>query len=246
MNKYDLIANSIDKLQDLENKVKQCKQELMTNISNLTIEDYKNLEFENLWNLYQRIKYYNCFQPIKEDVKNILIEKRNSLYPEYKKAIYYPELNQLNENNETIHLIDETISKYRKGDYLLTGSSLVRPIIQYLDKLVELDICEEVYVLEYLDDDFDEYKTEIHLVTKEEYLKHKRVWELYSLIKKEEDIQDKYREELDKLEMEGFGYIYLTNGEEINDDNDFQHYLSNIRYKLIKDSNISLIKFLID
>ena len=247
MNNIEKLLNSINSIKELENSIKEKKQYLDETISKLTMEDFQSMSFIELFHIYNNIKYYKSFETIQKSVKDILINKRNTLYPEYKKAIYYLELNDLDLDDEVIHSLDAAIAKSRKGDYLSKNASLYRPFAQYFDILLQLGICEEAYVLEYLYEDFDGCNSHRSIISKEDYLNHKRTWELIKLIKNEtnENVLDKYIEELNDLEERGYGYIYLAEDDYIEDEDDFNHYLVDTLYKLVKERNTSFDKYLI-
>ena len=243
MSVLENLKNHIDKKNELSKLVDTENENIRNLVSTLTIEDVENLSYEEMKSLYNSIHYLSAFDTIRDAFGVMLESKKALIYPEINNAYRYPMLNSLDLPKDIIKKLDEALSRMRVGDYIMTGSSLWHPLRNYVESLVPLGIVERYYELispEIDDEDDWDYKeiiSEINLDL------HKKVWNMFAKLKETSDAteRDNLYEEIDKLEVDGYGYIDIC-GYEITNLEEFEKTEKNVRYKVIMAADRTLDK----
>ena len=237
------LKNHIDKKNELSKLVDTENENIRNLVSTLTMKDVENLSYEEMKSLYNSIHYLSTFDAIRDAFVVMMESKKALIYPEINNAYRYPMLNSLNLPKDIIKKLDETLSRMRVGDYIMTGSSLWRPLRDYVECLVPLGIVERYYELicpEIDDEDDWDYK---EIVSETNLDLHKKVWKMYAKLKDINDVYEKGKlyEEINKLEVDGYGCICMCDYE-ITNLEEFEKTEKNVRYKVIMAADRTLDK----
>lgn len=237
------LKNHIEKKNELSNMINKEIENIKSLVLSLTIEDVEELSYEEMKSLYDNISYLSSFTKIKKDYVALMNEKKALLYPEFNKAYHYPMLNDLDLDKETIKKIDNALAVMRVGDFIQPNSSLWRPLKNHLELLVSLGIVERIYELICSDiDDEDDWDYK-EIVSETNLVLHKKVWEMYAKLKDVDNEKEKEKlyEEIDKLEVDGYGCICMYE-REITTLEEFEKNEKNVFYKVIMTADRTLDK----
>ncbi len=87
-------------------------------VSKLNISEFEALDYEDMKAVMPCLKYH-ITKDMEARVMEIYENKRQERYPELKKAVYYPELNQVDFlSEERIKKLDELLCQFRTGCYV--------------------------------------------------------------------------------------------------------------------------------
>ena len=163
------------------------------------------------------------------DIKKIALKKKAEIYPEILGVHYYPELKEIDWLSET-----EKVRLDRLLGNRMTKSSQIKELDERTIKfLMDRKILEKRYVLECDCGDFDCYE---RIITEDRLNKFKEYWQ------KEKSGIETTDEEDEEL---NYGCIMLNcdnENLEVCDEDDFKTYLTDIRYKRLKEPDRTLDK----
>lgn len=238
---YDLFK----KRENLNKQLDLNRDEIVKNIVKISNEDMKNMSYEEMKNLYEKIYFFDVFNSIKSDYLRIMEEKKMVIYPAIKKAHRYPTLNSLDLPLDIIKALDDALGKTRVGNFIYPTSDVWHSLFQYVEYLIPLGIVERYVRIQADIDDEDELDDNYEVLKSLELDKHKRVWDLYARIRylKENtdlsssiknEIEDLYKK-IEELEVDGYGYLFIGDYVEINSLEEYEKISKNntIMYKLL-------------
>ena len=235
------LKKEIEIKNEISKKIMENIKILREKTSQLKIEDFEDLSYEEILYIYENIHYLSSFNSIKKDVEELIEKKKIALYPELKKAIYYPILNTLEEELgiETVKKLDNSLSKMRVGNFIMKNSKFWYPLKNYIEYLVPLGIVERIYEVHNPNvDEYDEWEeTKIYLREKDIDI-HKKVWNLYEKLKetKEKEKRREIYEEIDSFEVDGYGYLCIGDYEIMNLEK-YEKTKVDVIYKLVMKPN---------
>lgn len=256
MNKYNVndVFNYLDIIHEKEDELKELQCKLKNVINNLNIEDFKSQSYESARDLLNSIHYKINNKTFLKKLSDIVYEKKIQKYPELLKPTYYPEIDTLEISNEDKLYLDKVCRKwYASYVHTVINNGIVTLGIKreyalkqkYFYSVTHLEMLKDIGVVEKYYNFLcaDCYGGCGCITSETELNKHKRVWELYKF-QKERLLSSEELEELDNLECDGYGLIYVECEDEcdtyyeIENLNEFEKCLENniieILYKVVK------------
>ena len=192
------LINKLYKQKNLEDELDDLKRDIMNLKRKLTKEELDSLSYEDFKWLWDKVGYGN----VEYRFKDIYEKKRLEKYPEFCRAVYFPEINTLDISDEDKRRIDRALRNNINSEITETNIEYgnIKGIkIEDIESLYELGILRKTIV-------FKIY-SETCLVLKENELnKHLRCWEL---IDRKNELTDLEKDELYSLEKDGYYYIYF-------------------------------------
>lgn len=230
---------------ELETRLENIGAEIKNQCEKLTPEEIESCDYETLKNLYNAI-YFRLDEEQKQMISDILTTKKVAIYPQMLKPTYFPEIDQLClPDSEKVRLDKAARNNIR---YYISDENIERlehPMtIKDLEMLTTINVAEKLFNFRCPD-----CNSICKTVTQKELDSHKRVWELI-LLRKKQGLTEELEQELETLEEDGAGYIYLTCmdddefEDEITDMEQFQKYKNNMdtSYRIIKSPDLTYEK----
>lgn len=230
---------------ELETRLENIRVEIKNQCGKLTPKEIESCDYETLKNLYSAI-YFRLDEEQNQMISDILTTKKAAIYPQMLKPTYFPEIDQLClPDSEKVRLDKAARNNIR---YYISNENiecLEHPMtIKDLEILTTIDVAEKLFNFRCPD-----CNSICKTVTQKELDSHKRVWELV-LLRKKQGLTEEQEQELETLEEDGAGYIYLTCmddeefEDEITDMEQFQKYKNNmdISYRIIKSPDLTYEK----
>lgn len=213
---------------ELEEKIKHVNEQIKCESETLEEDEIKACDYEELNKLYHSIYYF--INPEKKDmISNRLTKKKMEKYPQMLKPTYFPEIDRLDISNSEKLRLD--VAARNNVRYYMTEDNInrleYRMTIEDLERLTMIGIAEKSYRFK-----CPECNCICKIVSQKDLDKHKRTWELITL-NRGGSITKEQLEELEHLEEDGYGYIYLF----CMDDEEFEDEVSDmISYKKYEDA----------
>lgn len=224
-----LLNEELEKQAKIKEELVNQANEVRDNMANLiekldlsSLDNYSYSESKELLSLAKKFSYGEAYD--KNHRFNLYLKaKKETEYPELRSVHYYPELRELigaKEENELIKLDKALKSSYKKR-YIIHLETYIEESLEFL---IEKKIIEKLYEFRCNCYNNDDCITEY--ITEERYEKMKIAWES----KDDEDWED--------------GYFYRScwneGGYEVYNQVTFDENLTGIRYKVVKEPDISL------
>lgn len=195
------IINQQNEISYLMDNIASIKDDIKALCSTLKPEDISDMSYEELKDLYPKIKY-SLLHEFRTKYEDFMREKRIEKYPALKQATYYQQINQLNIPDKEKVRLDKIVYKFYRHNIsekrLLEEHNLTKDI---LDTFVELGIATEHVMFKCPRCGMDIYHLEKEVINK-----HMRYWELKNLNTLTEE-QEKEFEELWEDDKYCYGYI---------------------------------------
>lgn len=230
---------------ELETRLENIRTEIKNQCGELTAKEIESCDYETLKNLYHAI-YFRLDEEQNLMISNILTTKKAAIYPQMLKPTYFPEIDQLClSDSEKVRLDKAARNNIR---YYISEDNIERlehPMtIKDLEILTTINVAEKLYNFRCPD-----CNSICQIVTQKELDNHRRVWELI-LLRKKQELTEEQEQELETLEEDGAGYIYLSCmdddefEDEITDMEQLQKYENNmdISYRIIKAPDLTYEK----
>lgn len=109
MGVLNTLMDKIYKKEDLEKEIHDLDNDIRMLEKKLTPEEVENMSYEKLKYLWHEIEY-GVIRPKRAKFEEILERKREEKYPELKRAVYFPDINQLDIPDEDKKRIDRTLA----------------------------------------------------------------------------------------------------------------------------------------
>lgn len=201
----------------LEQKLEKVRIDIKNQCRELTAEEIESCDYETLRKLYNAV-HYRLDEEQNHIFSDILATKKTEIYPQMLKPTYYPEIDQLDIADSEKLRIDKAARNNVR--YYITKDNVSR--LQYpmtiddLELLTTIDVAEKMYNFKCPNCD-DTCK----IISQKDLECHKEVWRLMECMK-EKGLTKEQEQELEKLEEDGYGYIYLV----CMDDEEFEDEIS--------------------
>jgi len=199
---------------ELEQKLEKVRAEITNQCRELTAEELETCDYETLRKLYNAV-HYRLDEEQNHIFSDILATKKTEIYPQMLKPTYYPEIDQLDiTDSEKLRLDKAARNNVR---YYMTEKNISR-LLEYpmsiddLELLTTIGVAEKMYNFKCPNCD-DPCK----VISQKDLESHKEVWRLMELMK-EKGLTKEQEQQLETLEEDGYGYIYL----DCLDDEDFE------------------------
>lgn len=231
---------------ELEQKLEKIRNEIKNQCKELTPEEIESCDYDTLRKLYNAI-HYRLDKEQDQMISDILETKKTEKYPQMLKPTYFPEIDQLNISESEKVRLDKAarnnIRYYMSEDNI---NRLEHPMtISDLELLTTIDVAQKLYNFKCPD-----CNCICKTITQKELDSHKRVWELITLRTMQGELTEEQEQELETLDEDGAGYIYLCcmENEEFEDEisnmEQFKRYENHmsISYKIIKSPDLTYEK----
>lgn len=197
------LLHLIEEKKAAEEAVKSATNQLKETINKLDLSAFADLDYETTKSIYDSICYYVNEEKRKE-LEKILAKKKSEKYPELQKPTYYPEIDTLDiSDEEKLRLDSAARANVRCYFSLRNLHRLHEPLTKEdVDNLYNLGIITKVYRVE-----CKNCGDMISAYSEEDWKKHRRAFELHQI--KANERTEEIINELDKLEQDGYGYVYL-------------------------------------
>jgi hypothetical protein len=197
------LLNLINEKKTAEAAVKSATNQLKEAIKSLDMSVFAELDYETTKSIYDAIHYY-AEKETEKELEKILAKKKAEKYPELLKPTYYPEIDTLDiSDEEKLRLDSAARANVRAYFSLRSLHRLNEPFTKEdVENLYKLGIITKVYRVE-----CEKCGDMISTYSEEEWKKHRRAFELHRI-----NVDERTEEiinELDKLEQDGYGYVYL-------------------------------------
>lgn len=218
---------------ELEQKLEKVVIEIVNQCDKLTSKEIESCDYDTLRKLYKAI-HYRLDKEQRRMISNILITKKIEKYPQMLKPTYYPEIDQLNISESEKLRLDKAARNHHLRQLSEDDFSCLEPplTISDLELLITIDVAQRIY-------DFNcPYCNCFCKIIKQKTLdRHKRVWELNALRTTQGGLTQEQEQELETLEEDGAGYIYLSCPE----DKEFEYRITNMEQFQKFKNNISIL-----
>ena len=248
----EIYSYKYEELDKLKNQIKE-------ECNKLSIDDFKKYEYKELKEILMKIDMFidiDFF--LHTEIKDLIKEKKEELYPQLKNACYYPELNKIDflSNKEIVNL--DRLLKKNSENYkpLLKLSSNIfidrtceekENLIENIkDFLLKESIVEKEYVLgcNCEEDGYNCLDCLKVFLPESKLNKHRKAWALSKkLLEGNNSIEEE--KEFILLSEDGFGWIDIPclNGLiEIEFEEEMNKYIKNINLLIIKKPNLEIDK----
>lgn len=200
---YNELTNLLTQKKALEEQLNSLRKQINSIATTITPDTLKSLSYDEINAIWDGIKYgvksISAFDAV-------INEKKMEKYPELRKAVYYPEINDLSISEEEKIRLDRAANKnYRSHINRYNINNLPSPLsIEDLEMLRDIGIVEKKFL--FLCPNCGDFTT---TVSEEILQKYMRTWEL-NRIEKECKLTEAELDELDKLYEWGYSEIYVS------------------------------------
>ena len=207
---YTLLSDCY-KLDKYEKQIKNIKEEMKNLTDKLSIEDVSDLSYKSLKDLLDKTKSYMSYVKQKSFEK-LLENKLEEEIPEFKRAVYFPQINDLDIPDEDKKRIDRVLNhcfRWTFSERMINDGLICNFTKNDMELLHKAEIFRKGYNLRI-------YGECCYKIWEPEVNKYFRFWELFEL-EKQNKISSLELEELDQLEKEGYDILYLENEDGIKE-----------------------------
>ena len=167
MGVLNTLMDKLYKKEELEKEILNLDNDIRMLEKKLTPEEVENMSYEKLKHLWHKIEY-GVTRPKRAKFEEIIERKREEKYPELKRAVYFPDINQLDIPDEDKKRIDRALAdNYRyfiNEDRIMCGA-ITGIKVEELEMLHEIDILKKSvnfyidgeYCCTYSEDDINKY-----------------------------------------------------------------------------------------
>lgn len=199
---YTLLSDCY-KLDKYEKQIKNIKEEMKSLTDNLSLEDVRDLSYKSLKDLLDKTKSYMSYVK-RESFEKLLENKLEEEIPEFKRAVYFPQINDLDIPDEDKKRIDRALNHCFKW-------TLTERIVTDLDKK-DFELLHEAGILK-KGYSFRIYGDYCCKIWEPELNRFFRYWKLTELEKQGKILYYPESAELDSLERNGYMSLYIINDE---------------------------------
>lgn len=153
--KYMKVYQLIEKEKELQDEISSMRDQRKIIINSINANELSDLTFKEIL-YFQEKHWYMMNDNTKLIFKSVLAKKKIEEFPESKKAVYFPEINQLDFLTESEKVItDNFIHSYRTGNYIQDPNLLRKKGIhsyekskKILEALCHVDVLTKYYSFE--------------------------------------------------------------------------------------------------
>lgn len=143
MGVLNTLMDKLYKKEELEKEIHDLDNDIRMLEKKLTPEEVENMSYEKLKCLWHEIEY-GVTRPKRAKFEEIIERKREEKYPELKRAVYFPDINQLDIPDEDKKRIDRALADNCR--YIINEKRIMRGDIAGI-KVKELEMLHEIGVL---------------------------------------------------------------------------------------------------
>lgn len=233
----------LNEKQEAETKTKQIRERIKSLSGQLKADILNEYDYETAKKIFNEIQFYTKTE-VALKMRSIIEKKKIEKYPELLKPTYYPEIDMLSISDSEKLRLDkaarENFNKYisEKNSNKSSGSLS----IDDMELLKGIGVSKKIYMFK-----CRRCRCSCGAISESDLNKYKKIWELES---RASSLSEEEFVELDKLQQDGYGNIYLCCMDhddcdiEITNEEELEKYERNIDvlYKIEKNPNLKFEK----